>query len=555
MESSPRQRRKMAPLIALLAATAPLGVSALSERDTLLRFYARSGGSRWKNNDGWRQAAEAEAEDAAASGGDDNTHNHLKHACSWYGVVCEDGNTEGVTGLELEDNQLTGHVTSHLWNMPKLKAVNFRDNLLTGAGLEGLSSGGTPSPLETLLLSQNKIDSLDGIDAAHGTLVNLQISSNAFDGPFPKQVFELKKLQTLLATFNNNIVGELPTEIGHLTHLRKLDLSFNSFEGSIPKEIGKLDLLQVLILEENNFTGQIPSEMNKLVSLKYLSIGNQGTNSGQLTGPLPSFEDLMHLRELYLPHNALTGLIPINFLMNSAVGDKPVSINLSSNLLTGRIPETLSKFDKLNIDLTDNRITGIPSELCRKKKWMDGQVADFGCEAILCPKGTRSESGRVGGDDSSCDSCEGGAKYGPYLGSTDCLDDGEEFEDKGAVEIQDVGGESSEGTAASVQEGGGLDGFAKFIIIVIGMAALVTIGIALHKGVKQSQRQREVLGITKTIGMGISRDEEQGQDAEGDGGSSIGVWQGRFPERKALTSVSDGAGSSNSPSVPDRCIL
>lgn len=533
-------RATTAPLVALLAALAPrVAVSSMSERDTLLRFYGKTGGSRWKSNDGWRQAFEG--------GADENQ----RPMCSWDGVVCVNGHSDDgekiVTGLQLSDNLLTGHVTPHLWNMPFLKTVNFGGNMLTDLGLEGLSAGGTKAPLESLILSQNQIRSLAGIEAAHDTLTELQISSNAFKGSFPSEVFKLKKLQTLRATFNSGITGELQSDIGNLIHLRELDLSFNSFSGKIPKQLGKLTTLQYLVLEENKFTGTIASEINQMIGLRYLSIGNTGANAGRLTGPLPSFTDLVHLRELFLPGNALTGSIPSDFLLNSATTQKAVTINLSSNLLSGKVPVSLAQFDHLEIDLTANRIAGIHNGLCHKKKWMDGLVGEYGCDAILCPKGTYSERGRQESEAETCLPCRGGEEYGPYLGATDCiadLDYEEEIDDiEEGVDASSSGAAppARPAAASSKSEGGALGGAAKFFIALVALAVPVVLGAALYKGVMRSVRkQEEKSSTTLATHIGIPEDSFTEE-------SNMDTWQGSFRAKKASSTVSDGE--------PERCIL
>jgi len=49
---------------------------------------------------------------------------------------------------------------------------------------------------------------------------------------------------------DNRLNGTLPSEIGLLTRLQKLDLGFNEIRGDIPSEIGQLsDLLFVALSE------------------------------------------------------------------------------------------------------------------------------------------------------------------------------------------------------------------------------------------------------------------------------------------------------------------
>ena len=81
---------------------------------------------------------------------------------------------------------------------------------------------------------------------------------------------------------NNQLTGEIPSEIGNLTNLTELRLYINDLTGSIPPEIGNLTNLTQLFLNSNQLTGTIPDE-----------ICNQGDSSpslsnNQLCPPYPS---------------------------------------------------------------------------------------------------------------------------------------------------------------------------------------------------------------------------------------------------------------------------
>ena len=59
--------------------------------------------------------------------------------------------------------------------------------------------------------------------------------------------------------------------------LKWLYLDNNQLLGEIPKEIGKLVNLKWLYLDGNQLTGEIPKEIGKLTNLKYLYLNNQFT--------------------------------------------------------------------------------------------------------------------------------------------------------------------------------------------------------------------------------------------------------------------------------------
>src|SRR5690606_25780107 len=63
----------------------------------------------------------------------------------------------------------------------------------------------------------------------------------------------------------NNLNGTLPTTLGELKNLEKLELSFNSISGKIPNEVGNLEKLEVLAINGTALTGSIPASLGNLL--------------------------------------------------------------------------------------------------------------------------------------------------------------------------------------------------------------------------------------------------------------------------------------------------
>ena len=82
----------------------------------------------------------------------------------------------------------------------------------------------------------------------------------------------------------NKLEGQIPSDLGNLAKLERLNLILNSLSGEIPSELGMLANLEELTLLGNQLTGEIPSELDNLTNLEklYLSVGNQ------FTGCIPS---------------------------------------------------------------------------------------------------------------------------------------------------------------------------------------------------------------------------------------------------------------------------
>ena len=77
--------------------------------------------------------------------------------------------------------------------------------------------------------------------------------------------------------------GTLPSGIGSLTALEKLDLGRNSLTGALPAELGQLPKLKVLILKRNKFSGAFPT-FSTPETLKVVRI----MNISDLTGCFPA---------------------------------------------------------------------------------------------------------------------------------------------------------------------------------------------------------------------------------------------------------------------------
>ena len=97
----------------------------------------------------------------------------------------------------------------------------------------------------------------------------------------------------------NDLTGEIPAELGNLTNLTHLSLSFNQLTGAIPAELGDLTNLQTLYLDGNQLTGEISAELGDLTNLTHLDL-----YLNQLTGEIPAeLGSLPSLEGLQLHNN------------------------------------------------------------------------------------------------------------------------------------------------------------------------------------------------------------------------------------------------------------
>ena len=465
------------------------GASALSERDTLIRFYHLAGGKHWTKSSGWKEGAEECCEDVEDCENCDVDASKQKHICSWHGVSCRSEDKElddKITGIFLTNNGLSGKISEHLWKMPFLTSVDLRRNSLNDAGLQGFEKvSGTSAPLENLNLSNNLLKSLDGIKGARLTVEELRVDSNKFEGPLPEEIFDLRYLRFLSASYNDGLTGPLSPSLHRLENLENLHLSHVGLSGAIPTEIGLLTKVESITLDDSSFTGPLPSELGNLENLRYLSVNNEGKGLGSLTGTLPAMAGCSSLSDLVLHGNALTGTIPSNLLEGCSAPEDDLYVGLNHNLLTGKIPAKLGKrFNKLTLYLSGNRITGIPSSLCHKEGWMQGLVSQHGCNAILCPAGTSSLLGRAEsnvGSGKSCKDCPNGEVDAPFFGSEVCnltpvSDVTLPSSDHGNQQAPSV---KNTADAPAGNSGGNLSGGFKFVIALVFLSVPIAISAAI----------------------------------------------------------------------------
>lgn len=189
---------------------------------------------------------------------------------------------------------------------------------------------------------------------------------------------------TLLSLKANQLVGTLPSELGNLPYINKVDFLANRLTGMIPQAIGNLREMYEIYLGENQLSGPIPKEVNALQGLGVFSVPHNHLSGsismlGNLTGLLsldltdnhfsgslpPELGNLVFLELLYMANNQFSGPIP------STIGklSQLTVLELTDNRLTGGIPETLGNLTKLTkLALDSNVLTGsIPTSLGQLK--------------------------------------------------------------------------------------------------------------------------------------------------------------------------------------------
>ena len=106
----------------------------------------------------------------------------------------------------------------------------------------------------------------------------------------------------------NEFSGQIPTEIGLLSSLQQMWMSFNYFNGTLFDEIQNISTLKSLSVNNNNMTGTLPNFFDK--SLDFIAVSHN-----QFTGQIPpsAFDEDKEFSALLLSETKLAGSVPAGF--------------------------------------------------------------------------------------------------------------------------------------------------------------------------------------------------------------------------------------------------
>ena len=297
----------------------------------------------------------------------------------WTGITC-DSTGRLVLGISLPGLGLTGRIPDTIGYLENLTALNLADNALTGTGLHHPALL-TLTHLTSLQLQNNRLTGR--VSSRIGLLTGLTtlgLSNNRFSGSIPTQIGVLTKLKEL-DLHSNFFTNNIPAELFHLTLLTKLDLSSNNFNGYLPTQApvlpflthvdmhsahlrgsipaiwgtSTLPALVYLDLSNNALTGSLPSTLGRLTRLQYLKL-----NSNALQHSLPSeVGSLTRLLDLSLEYNRFTAQIPPSIGSLAAL----YSLTMDNNRFSRTIPSSMTGLTRVvTLTLNSNRLTGsIPS--------------------------------------------------------------------------------------------------------------------------------------------------------------------------------------------------
>lgn len=238
-----------------------------------------------------------------------------------------------LTSFNVSNNSFTGQIpTSHL-------CIN-----------NGSSGGDSGSSLRFLDVSSN--DFSDSIQTGLGACTNLEIFRAGFNflsGPLPSDLFDVVSL-TEISLPANKLSGNIDGFIS-LTNLTILELYSNDFVGPIPRDIGNLSKLEKLLLHINNLTGTLPPSLMNCVNLVKLNL-----RVNHLVGNLSefNFSGFLKLTTLDLGNNNFTGTLPTSLYACKSLA----AVRLTFNNLEGQITPDILGLENLSfLSISSNNLT------------------------------------------------------------------------------------------------------------------------------------------------------------------------------------------------------
>jgi len=117
----------------------------------------------------------------------------------------------------------------------------------------------------------NNCCSEKGILCDNGHIIKIDFSYRCIESFIPPELGSISKLKILVLSYNY-FNGTIPPELGNLTDLFSLKLNNNELTGSIPPDLGKLSNLEILTLEMNNLSGPVPPELENLSKINSMEV-------------------------------------------------------------------------------------------------------------------------------------------------------------------------------------------------------------------------------------------------------------------------------------------
>ncbi|KAD6454706.1 hypothetical protein E3N88_09412 [Mikania micrantha] len=198
--------------------------------------------------------------------------------------------------LLLGKNNFIGSIPEKLCQLNKVSLIDISSNFLTGLIPRCLNNITGPKQLAFIQKNMGvygvtyyKIDLVLGyhIDETvrtidfdrFETLDEIQFTTKKNPLSYKGNILDY---MSGLDLSSNKLTGEIPEELGMLTHILALNLSHNKLSGPIPVSFSNLSQIESLDLSSNSLSGKVPSELIQLTKLEVFDV-----SYNNLSGRLP----------------------------------------------------------------------------------------------------------------------------------------------------------------------------------------------------------------------------------------------------------------------------
>jgi len=197
--------------------------------------------------------------------------------------------------------------------------------------------------------SSEDVSTWYGVTVSDSRVKEIDLSFNNLVGNLPAELGDLTGLTSL--NMRNDTIGSLPVEIGNLTTLTYFMFNYNEIS-EIPSSIGNLTALQELSIGQNELS-VVPDDVFSLTQLSTLNIGYN-----LLTAVPTGIGNLTALTTLFVSGNQLTAL-------PSEIGNlgNLQYLYVEKNKITG-LPTTIGNLSSLRRFIADhNELASLPAEI------------------------------------------------------------------------------------------------------------------------------------------------------------------------------------------------
>lgn len=192
-----------------------------------------------------------------------------------------------------------------------------------------------------------------GVTVGGERVTILLLQNNNLVGEIPDEIGDLTAVKSI-RLYSNSLTGEIPTSIGNCESLEYLDIHVNELSGTIPDEMAQCSSLVTIVCYRNAFSGPFPEVLLRIPQIQRFDISSNAF-SGQLP---PAIDTMVNLRSLNIHGNDFSGPMPsITHL------DALSQLHLSSTAMEGMIDTILGYHPELSYCTFNNtNFSGCVSE-------------------------------------------------------------------------------------------------------------------------------------------------------------------------------------------------